>query len=167
LRYLNGRSEQAFLISEIHREPVSRDGLGLFQSDTEIVAWKNLYSRSPLKDKTQKEDAARGYKYNFETLVKNLQKAGWSKFAPGEFVGLQFESIGKANVAKNNWFALLKPLPVLDSEALFTWNTNYQTFIKKTPAGFFYSGKYFVLMLLAETMGADAIAALSQEAQIQ
>ena len=101
-----------------------------------------------------------------DVLVSNLKKAGWNDFAPGEFFGVTFDKIGNAKIARNNWFALLKSLPVLNAAEIETWNNNYKNFLKKSQAGMFSSGKYFVLFLLVGTIGADAIQQISREKKL-
>ena len=49
-----------------------------------------------------------------DILVNSLEEVGWRDFAPGEFLKVDFDNIGKARIAKNNWFVLLKSVPVLD-----------------------------------------------------
>jgi hypothetical protein len=102
-----------------------------------------------------------------EGLVSKLKNAGWKDFAPGEFFSVNFETIGKAKVAKNNWFALLKSLPVLDTNELEIWNKNYKVFLKKSQAGMFSSGKFFVLILLVDTVGPDAVEQISREKKLE
>jgi hypothetical protein len=102
-----------------------------------------------------------------EVLVSELKNAGWKDFAPGEFFGVDFEAIGNAKVAKNNWFALLKSLPVLGTAELETWGKNYKTFLKKSQAGMFSSGKYFILFLLVNTVGPDALEQISREKKLE
>jgi hypothetical protein len=98
-----------------------------------------------------------------DPLVSQLKKVGWADFSPGEFLGVDFDAIGKAKVARNNWFALLKSIPVLDGAGLDAWNGHYAHFSKKSPAGMFISGKYFVLILLVDTVSADAVERFAQE----
>jgi hypothetical protein len=98
-----------------------------------------------------------------DVLVSNLEKVGWKDFAPGEFLKVDFDNIGKARIAKNNWFVLLKSVPVLDMVAIETWNSTYKDFLKRARSGLFSSGKYFILILLVDTIGADALDWLSQE----
>jgi hypothetical protein len=98
-------------------------------------------------------------------LVSNLEKVGWKDFAPGEFLKVDFDNIGKAKIAKNNWFVLLKSVPVLNMAEIETWNDIYKDFTKRSRSGMFSSGKYFVLILLVDTIGADAVEWLSQENQ--
>jgi hypothetical protein len=94
---------------------------------------------------------------SINVLVNHLKKAGWGEFSPGEFFGVDFEMIGEAKIARNNWFAVLKSIPVLDGAALDAWNDHYAQFWKKAPARFFSAGKYFVLILLVETVAPDAV----------
>ena len=101
-----------------------------------------------------------------ENLVSNLEKVGWKDFAPGEFLKVDFDTIGKTKIAKNNWFVLLKSVPVLDMAAIETWTKTYKDFTKRARAGMFSSGKYFVLVLLVDTIGADAVDWLSQGNQL-
>ena len=101
-----------------------------------------------------------------DDLINSLKKAGWKDFESGEFFGVEFDKIGNAKVARNNWFALLKFLPVLDAAEIETWNNNYKFFLKKSPAGMFSSGKYFVLFLLVDTVGADALEKISREKKL-
>jgi hypothetical protein len=77
-------------------------------------------------------------------LVGHLKKAGWSKFSPGEFLGVEFDTIGKARIARNDWFVVVKAIPVLDVAALEAWNDHYARFWKRAPARLFSSGKYFM-----------------------
>lgn len=98
-----------------------------------------------------------------EVLIKNLTKAGWKDFSPNEFLGVAFDQIGKAKVARNNWFVLLKSLPTLDAAALEAWSDHYAHFMKKSQAGMFTSGKYFILILLVDSVTADAVERLGQE----
>ncbi len=100
---------------------------------------------------------------NSDPLVSNLKKVGWEDFAPGEFLKVEFDNIGKAKIARNNWFVLLKSVPVLDMAEIETWNKTYKEFSKRAQSGLFSSGKYFILILLVDTIGADALAWLSQE----
>jgi hypothetical protein len=114
--------------------------------------------------KAQSETASRARKKAFtvqreeedamtlEALASHLEEAGWKDFSPGEFLGVTFEAIGKAKLARNNWFALLKSIPQLDEAALDAWGDHYAHFWKKTPARMFSGGKYFVLILLVETI---------------
>jgi hypothetical protein len=97
-----------------------------------------------------------------DVLVSNLEKVGWRDFAPGEFLKVDFDNIGKAKIAKNNWFVLLKSVPVLDMVGIETWDKIYKDFSKRAQSGLFSSGKYFILILLADTIGADALDWLSQ-----
>ncbi len=98
-----------------------------------------------------------------EVLVKHLAKAGWKDFSPDEFLGVAFDQVGKAKVARNNWFVLLKSIPTLDAAALDTWSAHYAHFVKKSQSGMFTSGKYFILILLVDSMTADAVKRLGQE----
>ena len=98
-----------------------------------------------------------------EALIKNLTKVGWKDFSPDEFLGVAFDQVGKAKVARNNWFVLLKSIPTLDAAALESWSDHYAHFMKKSQAGMFTSGKYFILILLADTVAADAAERLGQE----
>jgi hypothetical protein len=98
-----------------------------------------------------------------DTLVSNLEKVGWKDFAPGKFLEVDFDNIGKAKIAKNNWFVLLRSVPVLNMVEIETWNNIYKNFSKRAQSGLFSSGKYFVLILLVDTIGADALDWLSQE----
>jgi hypothetical protein len=97
-----------------------------------------------------------------DVLVGQLKRVGWSGFGPGEFLGVQFDAIGKAKIARNNWFVLLKSIPELDTAGLETWSQHYAQFSKRARAGMFTSGKYFILLLLVDTLGADAAALLSE-----
>jgi hypothetical protein len=90
-------------------------------------------------------------------LVSHLEKVGWSDFSPGDFLGVTFDAIGKAKLARNNWFAVVKSIPRLDAAALDTWNGHYAHMWKKAPARLFSSGKYFVLILLIEEIAPDAL----------
>jgi hypothetical protein len=101
-----------------------------------------------------------------ELLVSALKKVGWTGFAPGEFLGVDFEAIGKAKVARNNWFALVKPIPVLDAAGLEAWDRHYADFSKRSPARLFSAGKFFVLILLVDTVAADAVERLAQGEQL-
>jgi hypothetical protein len=94
---------------------------------------------------------------SINVLVSHLEKAGWKGFSPGEFLGVAFDAIGKAKIARNNWFAILKSIPILDEAALDAWNDHYAHFWKKAPARLFSAGKYFVLILVAETVAPDAV----------
>ena len=98
-----------------------------------------------------------------DILVSNLKKVGWKDFAPGEFLKVDFDNIGKAKVARNNWFVLLKSVPVLNMTEIETWNKTYKDFTKRARSGLFSSGKYFVLMLLADSVETDALNWLLQE----
>ena len=98
-----------------------------------------------------------------DILVSNLEKVGWKDFAPAKFLEVDFDNIGKAKIAKNNWFVLLKSVPVLDMVEIETWNNTYKNFSKRACSGLFSSGKYFILILLVDTIGADALDWLSQE----
>jgi hypothetical protein len=97
-----------------------------------------------------------------DILVSNLEKVGWKDFAPAKFLEVDFDNIGKAKIAKNNWFVLLKSVPVLDMVEIETWNNTYKNFSKRARSGLFSAGKYFVLILLVDTIGADALDWLSQ-----
>jgi hypothetical protein len=99
---------------------------------------------------------------SIDVLVGNLEQVGWKDFAPGDFLKVDFDSIGKAKIARNNWFVLLKSVPVLDVAEIETWNSTYEHFSKRALSGLFSSGKYFVLILLVDTVGADALDWLSQ-----
>ncbi len=92
-----------------------------------------------------------------DVLANHLKKAGWKEFSAGEFLGVPFDAIGKARIARNNWFVILKSIPVLDEAALDAWNDHYAHFWKKAPARLFSAGKYFVLILLVETVAPDAV----------
>lgn len=98
-----------------------------------------------------------------DVLIGNLQKVGWKDFAPGEYLKIGFDHIGKAKIARNNWFVLLKSVPVLDMAGIETWSKTYKDFAKRSRSGLFSSGKYFVLVLLVDTIGADALDGLSEE----
>ena len=98
-----------------------------------------------------------------DILVGNLEKVGWKDFAPGTFLKVDFDHIGKAKIARNNWFVLLKAVPVLDVAEIETWNKTYKDFSKRAQSGLFSSGKYFILILLVDTIAADALDWLSQE----
>jgi len=98
-----------------------------------------------------------------EALIKHLAKAGWKDFAPDVYLGVAFDQVGKAKVARNNWFVLFKSLPTLDAAALEAWSGHYAHFMKKSQSGMFTSGKYFVLILLADTLAADAVERLGQD----
>ncbi|MFN2108401.1 MAG: HEAT repeat domain-containing protein [Anaerolineae bacterium] len=98
-----------------------------------------------------------------EALIKNLTKVGWKDFSPDEFLGVAFDQVGKAKVARNNWFVLLKSVPTLDAAGLEAWSDHYAHFMKKSQAGMFTSGKYFILILLAGSVTADAAERLGQE----
>ena len=93
---------------------------------------------------------------SIDVLVSYLRKTGWREFSPGEFLGVAFDTIGEARIARNDWFVLLKSMPELDVAALDTWNDHYAHFWKRTPARMFSRGKYFVLILLVETVAPDA-----------
>jgi len=103
---------------------------------------------------------------NLEALTNHLVRAGWQNFAAGKFFDLDFDSLGTAKIAKNSWSILVKSLPVLDAAAIDLWNAHYKTLIKKTPAGFFNSGKYFVLVLVVETISPDGLEKLNQAGTI-
>jgi hypothetical protein len=92
-----------------------------------------------------------------DRLANHLKKAGWKAFSAGEFLGVSFDAIGKARIARNNWFVILKSIPILDEAALDTWNDHYAHFWKKAPARLFSAGKYFVLILVVETVAPDAV----------
>jgi hypothetical protein len=96
-------------------------------------------------------------------LVNNLEKVGWRDFTPGKFLKVDFDTIGTVKIAKNSWFVLLKSLPVLDMAVIETWNKIYKDFSKQALSGMFSSGKYFILILLVDTIGAEALVWLSQE----
>jgi hypothetical protein len=98
---------------------------------------------------------------SIDLLVDQLKKAGWSDFGSGQFLGVAFDTIGKAKVARNSWFVLVESIPVLDAAGLDTWSDHYARFRKKSRSGMFTSGKYFVLILLADTLSADAAERLS------
>jgi hypothetical protein len=100
---------------------------------------------------------------SIEPLVAQLKQVGWAEFSPGEFLGVDFDAIGKAKVARNDWFALVKFIPVLDGPGLDAWNEHYAHFAKKSPASMFRRGKYFVLMLLVGTVAADAVERFARE----
>jgi hypothetical protein len=104
---------------------------------------------------------------NSDVLVSNLEQVGWKDFAPGEFLKVDFDNIGTAKVAKNDWFVLLKSVPVLDVAAIETWNQAYKDLCKRSPARMFSRGKYFILMLLVDTIGADAPEWLSQGGKLE
>jgi len=95
-------------------------------------------------------------------LVSHLEKAGWRDFSAGDFLGVTFDAIGKAKLARNNWFAVVKSIPRLDAAALDTWNGHYAHMWKKAPARLFSSGKYFVLILLVEEITPDALERLAK-----
>ena len=97
-----------------------------------------------------------------DVLISQLQKAGWSEFGPGDFLGVEFDAVGKARVARNNWFVLLKSIPVLDVAGIDTWSDHYARFHKRADAGMFRSGKYFILILLVDTIGAGALERFSE-----
>ena len=99
-------------------------------------------------------------------LVSHLEKVGWRDFAPGEFLEVTFDAIGKAKLARNNWFAVVKSIPRLDAAALDTWNGHYAHLWKKAPARLFSSGKYFVLILLIEEIGAEALERLANRDEV-
>jgi hypothetical protein len=94
---------------------------------------------------------------SIDALVSHLKKAGWKDFSPGEFLGIAFDTIGKARIARNNWFALLRSIPVLDVATLDAWDDHYAHFWKRAPARLFTAGKYFVLILLVDTVAPDAV----------
>jgi len=100
---------------------------------------------------------------SMSTLVRNLKKVGWKDFSPGKFLKVDFDTIGKAKIAKNNWFVCIKSVPVLDMTEIEAWNNTYKKFTKQAQSGLFSSGKYFILILLADTIGADALVWLSQD----
>jgi len=101
-----------------------------------------------------------------DVLVSKLENVGWQDFAPGQFLKVDFDNIGKAKIAKNNWFVLLKSVPVLNMAEIETWNNIYKNFLKGSRSGLFSSGKYFVLILLVDTAAADALDWLSQENKV-
>ena len=94
-------------------------------------------------------------------LVPHLEQADWKDFAPGEFLGVTFEAIGKAKLARNNWFALVKSIPELDEAALDAWGDHYALSWRKAPARLFSRGKYFVLILLVEEVTPNALERLA------
>jgi len=100
---------------------------------------------------------------SIDPLVTQLKKVGWADFSPGEFLGVDFDAVGKAKVARNNWFALVKSMPVLDASGLDTWEGHYAHLAKKSPAGMFKRGKYFMLMLLVDTVADDAVERFAEE----
>jgi hypothetical protein len=104
---------------------------------------------------------------NSGLLVSNLEQVGWKDFAPGEFLNIGFDHIGTAKIAKNDWFVLLKSVPVLDVAAAETWNKNYRDLSKGSRARMFSRGKYFVLILLVDTIGADVLDWLAQDNRLE
>lgn len=72
-------------------------------------------------------------------LVSNLKKVGWKNFSPGKFLRIDFDNIDTAKIAKNNWFVLLKSVPVLDMAEIEIWNNNYKNFSKQALSGLFSS----------------------------
>ena len=98
-----------------------------------------------------------------DILVSKLKQVGWKDFAHGEFLKVDFDHIGTAKIAKNNWFILLKSVPVLDMAGLETWNKTYKDLAKRAQSGLFSSGKYFILTLLVDNIEADVLEMLSQE----
>jgi len=105
-------------------------------------------------------------RYEYRNFDRTSRKAGWRDLASGEFLGVEFDQIGKAKVARNNWFVMLKSTPLLDGIELDAWNDNYEYFSKRTQAGMFTSGKYFVLILLVDTVAADAVERFAQGAEL-
>jgi len=101
-----------------------------------------------------------------EILVNKLHAMGKTDFAPGEFLGADFDQISKVKVNRYTWSVLLKSLPVLDKAALDTWNQTYQHLAKKARAGFISSGKYFVLILTVDMISADVLQQLSQDGKL-
>jgi hypothetical protein len=104
---------------------------------------------------------------NSNVLVSNLEQVGWKDFAPGEFLKVEFDHIGTAKIAKNDWFVLLKSVPVLDVAAIETLNQTYKDLTKRSPARMFSRGKYFILILLVDTIGADALEWLSGDGKLE
>lgn len=98
-----------------------------------------------------------------DLLVRDLARIGWKDFAGGEFLDVEFDVIGKTKIAKNNWFVLLKTVPVLGMAEIEAWNDIYGRFTKRSRSGLFSSGKYFFLILLVDTTEADALEWLSRE----
>jgi hypothetical protein len=101
-----------------------------------------------------------------EVLVSHLENAGWSDFGPGTFLKVDFDHIGKAKIARNNWFVLLKSVPVLDTAEIESWSDTYRDLAKRSLSGLFTSGKYFVLILLVDTVAPDAVQWLAEGNEI-
>lgn len=99
---------------------------------------------------------------NSDALAGQLKKAGWNQFAPSEFLGVEFDAVGKATTARCNWFVLLKSIPLLDAAGLDAWSSHYAHFAKRAPATMFRSGKYFILLLLVDALSVEAAARLSK-----
>ena len=99
-------------------------------------------------------------------LVNNLKKVGWKDFTPGEFLKVEFDTIGKAKIARNNWFVLVKSVAVLDSTEIESWSTTSKKFAKQALSGLFSSGKYFIMILLVDTIDADTLTWLSEGNQL-
>lgn len=99
-------------------------------------------------------------------LVNNLKKVGWKDFTPGEFLKVEFDTIGKAKIARNNWFVLVKSVAVLDSTEIESWSNTYKKFAKQALSGLFSSGKYFIMILLVDTIDADTLTWLSEGNQL-
>jgi hypothetical protein len=95
-------------------------------------------------------------------LVQHLEKAGWQDFGPGTLFKTAFDTIGKARVAKNNWFILIKSIPMMGKAEIEQWTAAYQQFSKRALSRMFSRGTYFVLILLVETLGEDGVAWLAQ-----
>jgi hypothetical protein len=104
---------------------------------------------------------------SIEILVGKLEQVGWKDFAPGTFLKVDFDSIGTTKIAKNDWFVLIKSVSILDVAAIETWNQRYRDLVKRSPARMFSRGKYFVLILLVDTVGADALEWLSEEGKLE
>ncbi len=100
---------------------------------------------------------------NSDILVSRLQKIGWKDFAPGKFVKVDFDQIGHVKIAKNNWFVLIKSISLLNADEIEFWNNTYQHFLKKTLSGMFSSGKYFILILLVDSIDGDTLDLITQE----
>ncbi len=94
---------------------------------------------------------------NSDNLVNYLMRVGWKDFSPGDFLDVHFEHIGRTRLAHNNWFVLIKSIPVLDATELDHWNGIYTHFCRRARAGFFTAGKFFVLILLVGSIALDAM----------
>ena len=92
---------------------------------------------------------------DIEELLNNLKNVGWGDFAPGTFLDIDLDQIGKAKVARDHWFILIKALAVLDNAAITEWNENFSLLLKRSPARGFKRGRFFILLLLVERIAED------------